>query len=211
MTKEKITDFSDTETKSDIRRRVSALRDGMKAADARLKSAVITGKIINHPLFKSARVICCYVSKGSEVATRDIIKAAWDAGKVVSVPKIVASDSRDALSSGTRRDEMRFFKIESFTDLAPGKFGVFEPIEGCAPAPIADLIIMPGVAFDNERNRAGYGKGYYDKYLGKYYKECSDSCLIAALAFDLQIVSHIPEDDFDIRPDIVITETREIS
>jgi len=62
---------------------------------------------------------------------------------------------------------------------------------------------MPGVAFDQKRNRLGYGKGYYDKFLSN-----NAALDTVALALECQIVEHIPATEFDIRPDCIITEDR---
>ena len=62
---------------------------------------------------------------------------------------------------------------------------------------------MPGTAFDENRNRIGYGKGYYDKFLEKY-----PAYRTLALAFELQMVDAIPYDAFDVKPNQIITEEK---
>jgi len=63
------------------------------------------------------------------------------------------------------------------------------------------LIIIPGAAFDKEKHRIGYGAGFYDKYLSK--SNVGDRI---ALAFDFQVLDRIPFNEYDIKPDIIITE-----
>ena len=63
------------------------------------------------------------------------------------------------------------------------------------------LVLLPGSAFDRNRNRIGYGKGFYDKYLIKHQQYRT-----LALAFEFQVVDSIPTDSYDIRPDGIITE-----
>ena len=62
-------------------------------------------------------------------------------------------------------------------------------------------MIMPGVAFDKKRHRIGYGKGYYDRYLSKNAVKSK-----IALAFDFQILDHVPFKAYDVLPDQIITE-----
>ena len=74
--------------------------------------------------------------------------------------------------------------------------------------PLLDLIIVPGVAFDQRGNRLGRGKGYFDRYLAK---TAVDRTLCLAVAFDEQIVDNVPVQDHDISVDIIVTPTRVIS
>lgn len=71
--------------------------------------------------------------------------------------------------------------------------------------PVADgedeLMIMPGVAFDNQRHRVGYGGGFYDRYLSKHTRHFT-----AALAFEFQMMEEVPTEPTDLLPDVVITE-----
>ena len=71
--------------------------------------------------------------------------------------------------------------------------------------PLHTLMVMPGLAFDKERHRIGYGKGYYDSYLSEH--EIKQK---VALAFDFQVLDNIPFKDYDINPDLIITEKRRI-
>jgi len=66
------------------------------------------------------------------------------------------------------------------------------------------LIIVPGVAFDLNLNRIGYGKGYYDRFLSKVSKNVPK----IALAYDFQVLESISEGENDIKMDMIITEKR---
>ena len=91
-------------------------------------------------------------------------------------------------------------------ELEPGYMGIMEPVSDEHEVPDGGLMIMPGIAFDNERNRIGYGGGFYDRYLSEhmndYYK--------TAICFDYQVVESIQADEFDIKPDKIITDRRVI-
>ena len=80
--------------------------------------------------------------------------------------------------------------------------GILEPEEGALADGADALVIMPGVAFDRDRRRIGYGGGYYDRYLAAH------PCLpTIAVAFDCQVLDEVPYDEYDIRPQILVTET----
>ena len=95
-------------------------------------------------------------------------------------------------------------------DLVPGSFGIMEPIAAeCIPASYKDidLVLIPGVAFDRQMNRLGYGGGFYDKLL----KILPADLPGIAIAFDLQIVDSIPVMAHDRKIDIIVTETEIIT
>jgi 5-formyltetrahydrofolate cyclo-ligase len=66
-----------------------------------------------------------------------------------------------------------------------------------------DLLIIPGIAFDLQGNRIGYGKGYYDRFLST--RKVS---YIMGLAFENQIIKKIPTTENDIPVDVLVTENR---
>ena len=100
---------------------------------------------------------------------------------------------------------MRFFEIHSRADLISGTFGILEPIlrQGIVEvSPSEDsLMILPGVAFDADGRRLGYGGGYYDRYL-----EHVPGCRRLGLAYACQIADVLPQEVSDIAADMVITE-----
>ena len=149
---------------------------------------IIVEKLISHPLFVMADEIYCYVDCKGEVYTSDIFITAWKMGKKTAAPRI-------------ENGKMEFYYIERFGDLDLGTYGIPEPITTEKANGKNVLVIMPGIAFDANKNRIGFGKGFYDKYLEKHldYRRI-------ALAFSMQIVENIPADAHDIRPEVIITE-----
>ena len=140
-------------------------------------------------LFREATDIYCYIDFGGEVGTRTLIMEAWKLGKTVWVPKV-------------HNETMDFYELDSFDELKPGTYGILEPDTG-VPATAEDgLMIMPGVAFDTNRNRVGYGGGYYDRYL-----EAHPHLHTLAFAFDMQVLFEVSTEETDIKPQILVTET----
>lgn len=176
------------ESKKDIRRHILNKRSELNADVWERHTHAIFERVIEHPYFSEADVIYCYVDYRREVGTRDIIERAWELGKRLAVPKIVDND-------------MQFYYLSAFTQLTEGYKGIPEPKTGLSAQDAHALVIMPGVVFDRSRNRLGYGKGFYDRFLSKH-----PSYRTMAIAFELQMMDEIPADDFDIRPEVLITE-----
>ena len=103
---------------------------------------------------------------------------------------------------------MIFYQVEDLSCTEPGYQGIWEPLETTPWNPgeqnqeITVLMIMPGAAFDQFRNRIGYGGGYYDRYLGSYGDSISYKVM---LAFAIQQVPEIPAEECDIPADQIIT------
>ncbi len=176
------------DTKKDIRKRIIKERSEQDPVTWKSHTDEIVKKVTGMNLFREATDIYCYMDFGGEVGTRDLIQEAWKLGKTVWIPRIDG-------------DNMDFFEITSFDELHQGTFGVMEP-NGENRADGEDgLVIVPGVAFDRDRNRIGFGKGYYDKYLSAHKR-----LRTIAVAFKLQIVDKVPAEEMDIRPEMLVTE-----
>jgi 5-formyltetrahydrofolate cyclo-ligase len=177
-------------TKQEIRDYITAQK--IKLTDEQVKnySDILTRKFITHEAFLNCSVLYSYISFNQEVLTNGIIEHAWKSGKKVAVPKTY------------KKPNMDFCYIESFDELELSNYGIPEP-----PAHhVADdeniLILMPGLAFDRNFNRVGYGGGYYDKYLSDHKNKTFTK---VALGFDFQLVPYIESDEHDIKLDIIIT------
>ncbi|MBQ7084058.1 MAG: 5-formyltetrahydrofolate cyclo-ligase [Anaerotignum sp.] len=177
--------------KKKIREKALAKRNNIPAEERAEKSRKIAGHILQSDAYQQAKRIFSFVSMDSEVETGEILKQAWQDGKIVAVPKT------------EKGRNMVFLKIDSFADLQEGRFGVMEPLtaEEFIPAE-GDLFLVPGALFDKKKNRIGYGGGYYDTYFEKYrgYRKIG-------IAFSEQISeTDIPTEVYDIPLDDIVTE-----
>ncbi len=179
------------DSKKEIRKYVFGKRKELTQEEADRFSQEICRKVIALPQFQEAECVYAYADYNKEAATGDIIRAAWAAGKRVAVPKV------------TGPHEMKYYFLESFDQLEPGYYGIPEPAQGEEAGEEDALVIVPGVAFDENRHRAGYGQGFYDRYLGTHKKHRT-----VAIAFEFQIVDHVPAESTDIFPELVVTEKR---
>ena len=138
--------------KKDIRTYVIQKRREIPEEIRMAKSLEITRRIMETQAFSKAEAVYVYMDCKGEVSTKALIEACFSLGKKVAAPKV----------SG---ETMDFFWIHSLEDVAPGYFQVPEPTTGEAADAEDALLIVPGVGFDRQRNRCGYGKGFYDRYL----------------------------------------------
>lgn len=173
--------------KDDIRKKYFNIRECEKRDSVIEKSGVICKKLAELQEFSAARTIMCYVSTKNEVITHGIIRKALESKKV-SVP--AEENGRISISL-----------IRSFDDLKPSRFGILEPEnKNIIDAGKIDLFIVPGIAFDRNGSRIGYGMGYFDRFLSEA------SSPIIALAFDFQLTEHIESEPNDIKMHKIITE-----
>lgn len=137
--------------------------------------------------YRRAKTVYGYLPYNQEVRTVPILEQALADGKKVAVPKIYG-------------DEMRFIYLVDLNQVEKSSFGIPEPIED---GPEGDdptaLVLMPGLAFDEEGHRIGYGGGFYDKFLAKEPEHPT-----VALCYGFQIVSELPTEEFDIPVDLVL-------
>ena len=150
-------------------------------------SKTIINRLINLDIYQKSKVIAVYNNMKDEVDTSYLINE-YLKDKTILLPRIIDN-------------EMVFIKINQHIKYIKSNFGVLEPIGSIYLGNI-DLIIVPGVSFDDNLNRLGYGKGYYDKYLNN-----SNSYKIG-LCFSEQMISNLPNEAHDIKMDMVITENR---
>ncbi len=172
------------------------LRDQQTTGEIERKSLKITESIQILPEYQKAKTIACYVNKGSEVQTRPLIKKALSTGKKVLVP-IVERDSKDLM----------FSEITSLKELITGNFGILEPnpdLTRPRSLSLANVLFVPGIAWDLEGYRLGWGRGYFDTTL----KRLPDGSASIGLSFELQLVDGIPREQFDLPIDILVTENR---
>lgn len=159
-------------------------------------STIIKEKVLREPSIINSETVAITISNHREVDTYAIIEALWQLGKNVAVPKCNAK---------TRT--MDFYIITQFSQLETVYMDLKEPIPSkttyVSPEEI-DVIIVPGIVYDPNGYRIGYGGGYYDRYLTTYEGN------LISIAFDFQIVESVPTESHDIPVDIIITDNNRI-
>jgi 5-formyltetrahydrofolate cyclo-ligase len=150
-------------------------------------SLEIINKLMNIEIYKNSRVIAVYNSLKDEVDTSYLISTSME-DKILLLPKI-------------KNNKMIFIVIDKDTLYEKSNIGVMEPI-GDEYLGKIDLIIVPGLSFDSNLNRLGFGMGYYDKYLS------NNNIYKIGICFDEQIVDIVPTNELDIKMDMVITKNK---
>jgi 5-formyltetrahydrofolate cyclo-ligase len=165
--------------------------------DGSQKNRQIVDSLTALPEYSGGKTVLCYVSFRTEVATLDLLARMINEGKRVVVPYCEA-------------DRLELFHFIDFADLAPRTLGILEPKpelraleDRHVPVRDIDLFVLPGLAFDRDGGRLGYGKGYFDRLL----KLARPDALLAAIAFECQLFDAIPMTPQDIRVDAVVTES----
>ena len=183
--------------KETLKQEISKKRKYLAKEEGKEKSEKIKENFFALDEFKKSKNIMFYVSFNSEVSTIEIIKELLiKKEKNVIVPFVQKNNPILQLS-----------ELRNVNELAAKTFGILEPKEDYIREfsyKNLDLIILPGIVFDQNRHRIGYGYGYYDRFLKKLDK----STIKIGFAFDFQLVEKIPEERHDVPVDIVITEER---
>ena len=175
------------EEKKALRAQIRVQKRAMTIEEIEERSAKLVEKFLASDAYKNAKTVYGYLPYNQEVRTVPMLEQALRDGKRVAVPKCYG-------------EEMKFIYMDDLSQVAPGYANIPEPIED---GPIADdptaLVLMPGMAFDPQGHRIGYGGGFYDKFLAA---EPNHPTL--ALCYDFQMMPHLETEEFDIPVDLVL-------
>lgn len=176
--------------KNELREQMRALRRNMTSEEVTEKSRKIQKHLFDFNEYKNAQTVLLYLSAFKEPSTAEIISDALNQKKRVAVP-----------ISDTSNFTLTLSYISGFDDLQKGAYGISEP-KKIIKADISDidLAIIPGLAFDKNGNRMGFGKGYYDRLL----KDLSAHKI--SLCYSFQLLDKIPAKAHDVPMNTIITE-----
>jgi 5-formyltetrahydrofolate cyclo-ligase len=182
--------------KSTIRSTLLARRKAM-AGDAKIRaSKLITEYITERDVWKKAHTLMLYLPVNGEVDTWGLFDDCLNRKRRVLLPCC-------------RKNEpgcMDFYRVTDKNQLVPGAYNIPEPDRNqCTfmDDPRAEIILVPGVGFDRQGHRIGYGGGYYDRFLADHPM---DDALVIGLAFACQIRDLLPHDPWDKPVDMIVTE-----
>ena len=173
--------------KTELRREIRARKRAMTEAEIEERSAKLAQLFFASEAYQNAKTIYGYLPYNQEVRTVPMLAQALKDGKKVAVPKVYG-------------EEMKFLYLDDLNAVAKGYAGIPEPI---ADEPVAQdktaLVLMPGLAFDPQGHRIGYGGGFYDKFLAA---EPNHPTL--ALCYEFQMLPKLDVEDHDIPVDTVL-------
>lgn len=170
-----------------LRKKIREQKCAMTPEQIEAASRKLTEQFLALEAYRQAKTLYGYLPYNQEVRTVPILVQALADGKRVAVPKIYD-------------DEMRFIYLTDLNQVETGYAGIPEPI---ADEPVADdptaLVLMPGLAFDREGHRIGYGGGFYDKFL-----HTEPNHPTVALCYAFQMAEELPTEEFDVPVDCVL-------
>ncbi len=174
-----------------------ALRNEMKKRRARVSmievlemSARMAERVLRLPQYANAKRVMCYIGIGTEVNTYGLLREIIRSGRELYVPVTLP------------KRQMKAARLTSFDQLHKGRFGIPEPVEYKEIAPEKlDLILVPGLAFDLNGNRLGYGGGYYDRFLPKTQAKRVGIC------YEEQLLPCVPAEEHDVPMDMLVTQS----
>ena len=173
--------------KTALRREIREKKKAMSTEEIDVRSARLGELFAQTEAYKDAKTIYGYMPYNQEVRTVPILEQAIRDGKKVAVPKVYG-------------DTMKFIYLEDLTQVEKSDMGIPEPV---ADEPVAEdqtaLVLMPGLAFDKEGHRIGYGGGFYDKFL-----MAEPNHPTVALCYDFQMYAHLDTEEFDIPVGLVL-------
>jgi len=183
--------------KNNLRKNMLITRKNMTIQNSNTSSNTIMNTIMRLPQFINCKNIMIYISFNKEVNTYPLATWCLNNGKTVIAPYCIQSTK-----------QIIPYNISNLTnDLTKSTFGVMEPKHDLlkkATIEDIDLILVPGVVFDKNCNRIGFGAGYYDRFLTMISK----STPTIGIAYDYQIIDKVPTDEYDVPLDLIVTEKR---
>lgn len=187
-----------------LREELLRKRDAIIPHEWNEKSNIISKTILESDLYKQCDKLFLYADFHGEVGTITVIEDALINNKEVYLPKVLENFDEA---------RMDFFRIVSTFELVDGYKGILEPLNDSSlrfdyESNKNDKLLMfvPGVVFDKNNNRMGYGKGYYDNYLSD-----KPNIMKIGIAFEMQVVDEIPVSENDIKMDYILTENSTVS
>jgi 5-formyltetrahydrofolate cyclo-ligase len=181
--------------KAALRKEMLALRAALAPERAAQNSLAVTGLVRDIPRWRSAAEVLAYWPAKNELDTRPLIAGLWGRGARVLLPRCRPDQPGIADLAG----------VSCEADLAPGAFSIMEPGPACAVTADAapDVILVPGLAFDRQGRRLGFGGGYYDRLLALPNLA---RALKIGLAHGFQVRDELPAESWDLPVDAVCSE-----
>ena len=183
-----------------LRRKMLARRNSMQGAELDYLSSKISQRLFTLREVESANTVSTYISTGSEVRTGEVVAWCLAQGKRVIIPLTDRASKRLIFSEIRVPDK----------ELEPGTFGILEPkpeFLRAVPLEEAQVVLVPGIAWNLQGYRIGYGGGYYDRTINSI----QTPLLTIGLAYEFQIISRIPITRYDRPLRKIVTEQRVIN
>jgi 5-formyltetrahydrofolate cyclo-ligase len=178
--------------KKSLRQEIFRRRKALDAESYWARSRAVMRRLLDNGFFDRIGSVHLYYSINSEVNTFELIEEFWRRDIRVVMPR-----------TDLKNRKLDNYPITSFDQLEPTTFNLLEPKQSL---PLhegdCDLILVPGLVFDHNLNRIGYGGGFYDRFLSR------SSGRKVGIAYDFQVRESIPSEPHDIKMDQIVTDAR---
>jgi 5,10-methenyltetrahydrofolate synthetase len=188
------------EQKAQLRRILLAARDALPAELRANASQLVLEQIAHDAGYREAGTVLAYHGFGSELDTRAFLAATLRQGKILILPRVERAGK-----------VLELYRVDDLSaDLEPGPWGIPQPKvsrEQRVDLGAIDWALVPGLGFDAQCNRLGYGAGYYDGLFGAAQRNGKLLPRRVSGAFACQVVETIPVCEYDLPVDSLVTES----
>lgn len=175
------------ENKNLLRKKINSKKSEYTSDELHNRSLEVLSVVEITGIFQDAKNILIYNNTEDEVETSQFIDK-WNSEKTFYLPVVIGND-------------IVFREYSTASQFEKSTYGILEPIgENLTDYKKIDLIIIPGIAFDRNKNRLGRGKGYYDRFLKNINAPKMGIC------FDFQLIDNVPTEPNDIKMDYIVSE-----
>lgn len=179
--------------KDDIRKKYIEIRNSIDSEKKARRDAKICRSAISLASYRFAECVLMYAPTGSEADIMPIAEDALQKGKRVAFPRC-----------NTENHTMKYHFISSLDELVPDSYGIREPSEDLPvydpESDVPAICFVPGLVYDRQGCRLGYGKGFYDRYLSAFKGN------IVGVIYSDFIIPRVPRGRFDVMINILLTE-----
>ncbi|MBF0301542.1 MAG: 5-formyltetrahydrofolate cyclo-ligase [Desulfamplus sp.] len=179
----------------EVLEKMSMLTEEEKVA----KQKAVESNLLSFANFLEAELVLLYIQRSTELPTEKIIRTSLDVRKGIVLPAY--SESRHSIT---------LLRINNYdSDIIKTESDVLEPDTNLCkkiPLDMIDVALIPGLAFDEKGGRVGFGDGFYNRLISKL----PETTRKIAIAFEEQLVEHIPMESRKYNLDIIITDKRTI-
>ena len=192
------------EQKKALRSRLLRARRAVPLDQRQELAARAHGHLLVSRVWREARAVALYVSRPDELDTAPLLDAAWHAGKTLYLPRV-----------RQQYGLMDFVAVHNRDELRSGPFNLLEPLDslpGFGPEQAGgdfcpDLFVVPGVGFDRQGRRLGFGGGYYDRFLSGVRQAAADTPpSLVGLCYACQLLDALPAEAWDERMTHICTD-----
>lgn len=176
-----------------IRANMKQRREAMPSHEVRAFSERITNKLLQLKPLLEAKVIMAYMSIQNEVDLGPAIEQLAGEDRILLLPRV----------EGPQIQAVRFGGVE---EMRVSPYGILEPLGPAWDVRKIDAVLVPGLAFDYQGYRVGYGKGYYDRFLPQLRKEA----FLCGVCYEFQVIASCAPDEADHPVNWIVTERSEL-